>query len=661
MRSRRWLTWLVFTVCALAVVEGLGWVTYQALKLEGRERDARAQAQFQESTRLALWRMESELTPLVAQEAARPYFQYQPFYPADRAYTRMWQEVQPGEVLVPSPLLETSGQFIRLHFQISHAGQLTSPQAPTGNMRDLAENRYVESEFIVLAGQMLDELAAMSRAQPLDLRTAVARSAAAPVRDEPPPAAEPEPQQQKKSEATGQLAQSVKEYEARQQAAQSANVQAESYRNRKQTLAGKNAPDKQLFDQLPAPAASASRPLAAAGDAKDREINRLPSTGRPVNPAPASDPIKVDQGPLEPTWRRNPATGADELLFRRWVRVQDQEITQGFWIDWPGLQAKLLAAAADLVPGARLSPVSDGASEVQAPSARRLAAIPVLLDPGPVPAIAAEAWTPTHITLGVTWLAVLGAIVAIAIVLRTAMELGDRRGRFVSAVTHELRTPLTTFCLYTEMLADGMVGDEGARRQYLGTLKGESRRLAAIVENVLDYARLGGSRRAHGLPMLRVPDLLARVLPPLQRRAEQGEMSLDVELSGLEGAEIAVDAPTLERILLNLVDNACKYASGGSDDRLHLSARLLPGRRCMLEIRIRDHGPGIPAAERRKIFLPFHRTRRDAEGSQSGLGLGLALARGLARGLGGELALVRDPTDGAEFRLNLPCRIQTGY
>ena len=109
MKSRRWVTWLIFTVCALAVLEGLGWVTWKALRLERAEREARAQADFQELIRLALWRMDSEVTPILAREAARPYFHYQPFYAAGRAYTRMLQEIQPDEVRVPSPLLDATG------------------------------------------------------------------------------------------------------------------------------------------------------------------------------------------------------------------------------------------------------------------------------------------------------------------------------------------------------------------------------------------------------------------------------------------------------------------------------------------------------------------------------------------------------------------------
>jgi signal transduction histidine kinase len=254
-----------------------------------------------------------------------------------------------------------------------------------------------------------------------------------------------------------------------------------------------------------------------------------------------------------------------------------------------------------------------------------------------------------------TWLAVLGAVLAIGVVLRTSMELGDRRGRFVSAVTHELRTPLTTFCLYTEMLADGMVPDEPRRAQYLGTLKGESRRLAGIVENVLDYARLGGARRAEAHPSLSVADLMDQFRPALERSAALGRMELHEDLGDVAGVRVNTDVRTVERILLNLTDNAGKYASEAADRRLHITARPEQTRRGLsVVITVRDHGPGVPRRERRRIFEPFHRAHRDADGPKSGLGLGLALARGLARSLGGDLVLEWGGQSGAAFSLSIP-------
>ena len=82
MRMRRRLMIGIYIVCALAVIEGLGWVTWRTVRLE---REGRAET----AVRLALWRMDSALTPVIAQEASRPYFHYLPFYPFERAYTEL--------------------------------------------------------------------------------------------------------------------------------------------------------------------------------------------------------------------------------------------------------------------------------------------------------------------------------------------------------------------------------------------------------------------------------------------------------------------------------------------------------------------------------------------------------------------------------------------
>src|SRR5205814_1115830 len=175
----------------------------------------------------------------------------------------------------------------------------------------------------------------------------------------------------------------------------------------------------------------------------------------------------------------------------------------------------LLADARDLLPGASLRPLVTAPDPAdQAVLGRTLAAIPAeLVAPAPVLG-ELPAWSPVRSTLLATWIAALGAMIAIALVLRASMELAERRGRFVSAVTHELRTPLTTFCLYSQMLADGMVKTDEDKRTYARTLNSESQRLARIVESVLEYARLG-RRHSNGKTPIAAPDLLERLAPPL--------------------------------------------------------------------------------------------------------------------------------------------------
>ena len=127
-RARR--LWWAFGVGSLLMVLTLGWISWIVIDLESAGFQARAEAEHQESLRLALWRMESRLTPLTVQEVARPYFQYRSYYAQQRAYSRILNELEPGEVLTPSPLLGFDSQRIRLHFQIDPLGELSSPQVP---------------------------------------------------------------------------------------------------------------------------------------------------------------------------------------------------------------------------------------------------------------------------------------------------------------------------------------------------------------------------------------------------------------------------------------------------------------------------------------------------------------------------------------------------
>jgi len=608
----------------------------------------------------------------------------------------MWQQVKPNEVLVPSPLLESSGPYIQLNFQIEPDGHITSPQAPTGNQRDLAEAQYVESEFIVLASKRLDELSLMVQSGRNDQRfagpgkqfgDATRPSEPSQIRLQADAAAQTGAQSQ-----IGQVpAQQEDDFSFRQKAAQTAqslNNTESQRRNRAPGAPGfndKQAPEtsnegakldssfgKERDAGSPVPPATVAVPPAPAANKPAggptpaptyarKEVAPLdaksesPEAGRSLlkdyqAAGPAFDQVNIEQGPFAGLWRSHPDHGTAELLLQRTVKINGTPTVQGIWMDWPRLRERLLATVHDLLPAATLNPVLDGSNDAVG---QRLAAIPVSLLPGTVPTIQAAIFTPTHVTLLVTWIAVVGAIAAIGIVLRTSMELSERRGRFVSAVTHELRTPLTTFCLYTEMLSDGMVKDEESRRHYLATLKSESGRLSRIVQNVLDYAGIGGVGRRSSGPVapMRVAELLERLRPAIEQCATRAGMTLVFDTAQAADADVAADPQTVERILLNLVENAGKYAGEAPDRRVHIRAAI-SGSTVLLTVR--DHGPGVPRSERNRIFHAFHRARRDAQGPKSGLGLGLALARELARELGGRLTLTELEKDGAEFCLALP-------
>ena len=128
-------------------------------------------------------------------------------------------------------------------------------------------------------------------------------------------------------------------------------------------------------------------------------------------------------------------------------------------------------------------------------------------------------------------------------------------------------------------------------------------------------------------------------------------MELRVDLPDeVLAARVRTNALALEQILFNLVDNACKYAKGSTPAALELSVRVEPAR---VVLRVRDHGPGVDPATARQIFAPFDRGARNGDPAP-GVGLGLALARGIAADLRGALTLATADGPGACFELALP-------
>jgi signal transduction histidine kinase len=601
--KRQWRIWLAFALALAVALGGMAWVSVAALRLDRGEAEARRQAALEENIRLALWRMDSALTPIIARESGHPYFAYTAFHPAERAYTRMFAEIRRGEVLVPSPLLVSSSPHVRLYFQFEPDGDLTSPQVPAGNMRDLAEaGGYASGEQLEQAAGRLAELRAVTSAQSLlaALPRARPRSEVAfryghGLPDEPqgqmtPQEVAPSLQQKRASveaRARGQRAQQ----------AYSSNVEAQS-------------------------------PSQVQAGAKNEA------------------PPDVLEGVMQPVWVGN------ALLLARRASVGGREYVQGCWLDWRGIQEELLKEIGDLLPDAALEPV---AANGEPGSARMLATLPVRLVTGAEPSPLARGWSPIRVALLIAWACVVVAAVAVGGLLVGAVRLSERRGDFVSAVTHELRTPLTTFRMYAEMLAEGMVPDEAKRQQYLTTLRTEADRLSHLVENVLAYARLERGRARGQREAVGLSALLDRVVPRLRERVGRAGRELDVAVCGDAAARsVLADPSVVEQVLLNLVDNACKYAASVADGRIHLEAAFGVPPSGGLVLRVRDHGPGVLPDDRRKLFRSFSKSARQAAHTAPGVGLGLALSRRLARDMGGDLRLDDRVTDGACFALELP-------
>jgi len=610
MKSRRtW--WIIYGLCVAAVIAALLWITVVMLRLEAAERAARGEMEHQESLRLALWRMDSWLAPHLAREAARPYFEYLPYYPQERAYTRLLNAVEPGEILMPSPLLAFDSEILLVHFQLTEGGSITSPQVPTGNLRDLAEATGLSAAAIDAKAARLHRIESALQDVDLGARLGEAESLWADYAGEPGPVTAVVAAPERGPAEMRQQRKAITERSAR----------ARSYEQAQQ----------QVIDQW-----------------------AMNMAFLPLDPGERSE---VFVGRFAPMWLGDGVDAASALLvLARRVRTPDSRCVQGILLSWPDLQAGLLAEIEDLFPRARLVPAVDVDPAAER-SSRVLAAIPVALEAAAPSGVVAEGFSAARMTLALVWLAAMIAAVAVAATLRASVAYGERRSRFASAVTHELRTPLTTFRMYSEMLAEGMVRDEAQRRRYLRTLKVESGRLATLVENVLAYSRLEEGRAALQRRGVTVRELIDFVMPQLSQRTDEAKMRVVLRLpDDLADAVLETDRNAVAQILFNLVDNACKYAARASNRHIDLLGRR-DGHHAAISVC--DHGPGIDPAFADDLFVAFRRAEQGSGEAVPGVGLGLALARGLARDLGGDLALDADADlltndPGACFTLRLP-------
>ncbi|AUX39410.1 sensor histidine kinase [Sorangium cellulosum] len=259
------------------------------------------------------------------------------------------------------------------------------------------------------------------------------------------------------------------------------------------------------------------------------------------------------------------------------------------------------------------------------------------------------------------------ALAGLAIVVLASMNerrLAALKSDFVANVSHELKTPLSLVRMFGELLLGDRVPNDEKRRQYLQIIVSESERLTALIENVLDFARVERGKAAYEFARGSVAEVATRAVDMYRYRAEREEVA--VELTLAEGLpEALIDARALELAIVNLLDNALKYAKdggrvdvsveveGGGGGRL---AALTRAADCVV-IRVSDRGPGIDPDEQKHIFERFARGRRASERHVRGSGIGLALVKHIAESHGGAVRVESPLTDdgrGSAFIVSIP-------
>jgi signal transduction histidine kinase len=233
-----------------------------------------------------------------------------------------------------------------------------------------------------------------------------------------------------------------------------------------------------------------------------------------------------------------------------------------------------------------------------------------------------------------------------------ARRLAARQMEFVAAVSHELRTPVSVVCSAGENLADGVIESREAVLRYGALVRDEGRRLARLVEQVLDFAGTYTGKRPYRRERVAIEALVEQALaaagPSLREAGFEVEADLAPELPHVMG-----DSAALARALRNLLENAVKY--GGEDRVVVVRGRpeVRKGR-TLVRLDVEDHGLGIPAGEQKHLFEPFWRGATATEREIRGSGLGLALVSSIVRAHGGEVSVKSEPGRGSVFTVALP-------
>ncbi len=240
-----------------------------------------------------------------------------------------------------------------------------------------------------------------------------------------------------------------------------------------------------------------------------------------------------------------------------------------------------------------------------------------------------------------------GLVVAALLQLHREYELARLRADFVSGVSHELRTPLAQIRMFSETLLLGRVRSDAERLRSLEIIDQEARRLTHLVENLLHFSR--SERQVARLSPAPAPlsVLVREAVEAFVPLAAARGITIATELA--DGLVAVVDADALRQMLLNLLDNAAKYGPAEQTVTVGLAAGDGHAR-----LWVDDQGPGIPAADRERVWERFWRLERDRGSAVAGTGIGLSVVRELVALHGGRAWVEDAPGGGARFVIELP-------
>jgi two-component system sensor histidine kinase KdpD len=224
------------------------------------------------------------------------------------------------------------------------------------------------------------------------------------------------------------------------------------------------------------------------------------------------------------------------------------------------------------------------------------------------------------------------------------LESERLRNSLLAALSHDLRTPLTVLIGLAESLSLTKPPLSTGQMETAEAIQDEARRMSTLVSNLLDMARIESGDVTLNLQWQPLEEVVGAALEASRNMLKQHhvEVKLPADLP-----LVRIDALLIERVLVNLLENASKFTPAGST--VVLSAEVVGGE---LKVSVSDNGPGLPVGREEAVFQKF--TRGDRESATPGVGLGLAICRAIVESHHGKIVGINNPAGGVTFSLTLP-------
>lgn len=655
--------------CGLAVFSVLG---LRAIDMHAEGLTARRGGEFIEVAQQIRLDVKRKLDAFLAAEQKRPYTDYQYYYAPDN--------VLMNEALLVSPLADKFNNDLAWgYFQIDSGGAVNSPHHQPGSsqisppLRDylrtvendllpaLDGRNHLDARRVTLAGRPLmaggegyESLGRFNiRGQTVDaVMEEKPETKKAPVGK----GTEPERSQRYKIQTfdqEDQAAQVITQSRAQVERNVENTARQGQYVQTSAPVPAEQQADRYLYEgstdgwagepaamgvQMAETPASSSKVKKEAGDEiqlpirtdqdaakKDLSTETVQIRIEPFTPVivPAADPQNA------------PVFNGDIYLLRH-VQIEQNHFLQGFRLSQADLLAQIRESASRLIrSGMRfdIAPLIDSGAAHSAILDFGFGDLVLNLfetDPGRLAAQITRLRTIYFGITGVVIVAVLLALMSLGRNLRAQIKLARKKDDFISAVSHELRTPLTSIRMYTEMLEKGWVKSEDKRQEYYASMRQETERLSRLIENVLDFSRLQRKKKKFNFTLGDLNPCVEEAVRMFAPCAVRAGFEIRTELADL--APFAFDKDAVTQIVINLLDNAVKYARDAADKTV-IVRTLHRDKYILLEVE--DRGPGIPKRFHGKVFEEFYRCADENTRETTGTGLGLALVKQFAVAHGG--------------------------